>query len=145
MYFHTSPHGEYLEHMLHYQVYQNSQLWRLVRPFNISCQSNHIAPTRLNPIFFRPLGQLKDDWTRPLLVVDPQAGRSSSWWVRGRFLNVEGVSWHTFNCSPTLAARFQPVTILCCDGTGASRRKLTKAKSIYSRQNTKLQRNVAVV
>ena len=42
------------------------------------------------------------------------------------------------NYSSTLAARFQPVTILCCDGTGASRRKLTKAKSIYSQQKTKL-------
>ena len=55
------------------------------------------------------------------------------------------VSRDTEQSSPTLAARLQTVNILSCEGTGASRRKLIKAKSIYSQQNTELQRNVAVV
>ena len=55
------------------------------------------------------------------------------------------VSRDTEQSSPTLAAQLQTVNILSCEGTGASRRKLIKAKSIYSRQNTRLQRNVADV
>ena len=89
--------------------------------------------------------KMKDDWNRPLLLGVPQEGLSSSQWGRSRYSNMEGVSWHKTIFSPTLAARLQTVTIPSCEVTGASRRKLTKAKSIYSRQNTKLQRNLAVV
>ena len=53
-------------------------------------------------------------------------------------------SWHG-QSSPTLAARLQTVNILSCEGTGASRRKLIKAKINLFSVDTELQRNVAEV
>ena len=49
------------------------------------------------------------------------------------------VSRDTEQSSPTLAARLQAVTVLSVLAEASRNRKLTKAKSIYSRQNTKLQ------